>query len=378
MFFAVIFPLADFRYLHKDTFGRLERPAWGNVDPKAKFARGFGPIHRRTKSGLGFAGEEFYADCDRLVRFPDQLKVRPFLGEQETIPVYPIFRRFYFDGIFSGKFEFGFRMDEQLISHYAELSSSLIYSPENSVCQLLDRPTRVTSLDGRTMDMPLSKTSSMLRDAYLSSSTASKFSKQYPVNMGRSVVSVEKPFVFVRTSNSTEISDNDRRRPLLSEPFPRTYLSRSKPSLQNFDTVLQPSTYGLEDETNNERAIRLVYCQFRMIITAYSFYTNQRNTEMPENSGDLGRAVKALLERISEFSSVGNEGETFASNAKTAILQAESIDFEKIALEIQATIEPRWWSRYLGPLTRFLDKKADVAIEAFASAATSHALRGVF
>lgn len=38
----------------------------GEHDPQAHFARGFGSIHTRTKSGEGFIGENYYADCENL------------------------------------------------------------------------------------------------------------------------------------------------------------------------------------------------------------------------------------------------------------------------------------------------------------------------
>jgi hypothetical protein len=119
MYFAVVFPLADFRSLHRENAGRLERPAWGQTDPRAEFARGFGKIHTRTKSAAGYSGENYYADCDNVVKYPSQYFLHPIPGLLRSILAYPVYRRFYFDGQMSGRFELGFRLNEGSIYEIA-------------------------------------------------------------------------------------------------------------------------------------------------------------------------------------------------------------------------------------------------------------------
>ncbi len=132
MYFSVVFPLADFRSLHRDSAGRLRRPAWGQTNPMAEFARGFGKIHTRTKSGAGYAGENYYADCDNAVKYPSQYFLKPIPGLKRSILAYPIYRRFYFDGQMAGRFELGFRLNEGSIHEIARFEGRSSTAHRNS------------------------------------------------------------------------------------------------------------------------------------------------------------------------------------------------------------------------------------------------------
>lgn len=139
MFISITFPIADFRGLHNDNAGRLDRPYWGSADPRADFARGFGAIHTRTKSGNGFIGENYYADCNNLVKYPSQLFLKPLRNHTRRVVTYPIYRRFYFDGQFSGRFEFGFRPNEASICEIGRLMPSAEYDVVAISKQILTR-----------------------------------------------------------------------------------------------------------------------------------------------------------------------------------------------------------------------------------------------
>lgn len=337
--------------------------------------RGFGPIHRRTKSGIGFCGEEFYADFDNLLKFPKSFRIRPFKGESETIPLYPIFRRFYFDGIFSGKFEVGFRLEEELVKHYADTYQSQLYDVEGIVGQLLSRRVKIILPDARRVDTTLEGAGQLLRDAYLLSTTKSSSPYAYSVLADGDVYTcVAKSFTFVRSTSLTPIEHSNQRRSLIDEPMPKTELSRSSRSKQNFDLVIQSSQHGLEDESPSERAIRITYNQIRMLITAHTFYLRQyTNGALPRNA-ELKSAVEAFLNRAS----AGREDapENSVAAIATALLTGESLDLDRMVDEIDTTLRKSLFGRLIEGLPAFLNEKSDIAIEASTTAATNFALRG--
>lgn len=175
MFISVVFPVADLRSLHSQAAGRLEKPRWGEADPQAKFARGFGSIHTRTQSGNGFIGESYYADCNNAIRYPQQLFAESIVDSVEKILVYPVFRRFYFDGQLSGRFELGFRLNEATVYEIAQIKevnrAGSTYDAVELVRQILRQIVVVKLLDGQILRAELGSISQSLRDAYLASST---------------------------------------------------------------------------------------------------------------------------------------------------------------------------------------------------------------
>lgn len=162
MFVSVIFPLADFRGLHSDKCGRLDRPYWGSADPRAKFARGFGAIHTRNKSGNGFVGENYYADCGALLKYPALIFVNAAPTLDRRILIYPLYRRFFFDGQFAGRFEFGFRLNEGTIQEVRLMHPSTNYDLLEITSQLLTNRIVVNLPDTRSLDAPFYQASNLL------------------------------------------------------------------------------------------------------------------------------------------------------------------------------------------------------------------------
>jgi hypothetical protein len=50
-------------------------------------------------------------DFDRVARFQGHLSYQQ-AGWAQSLPIKPWFRRFYYDGVIAGRFEFGFLVDE--------------------------------------------------------------------------------------------------------------------------------------------------------------------------------------------------------------------------------------------------------------------------
>lgn len=202
----MIFPVADFRALHVDSVGRLSKPRWGEIDPQAKFARGFGSINARTKSGNGFVGENYYADCNNFIRYPENLFFSPIFGSERNVLCYPIYRRFFYDGKTAGRFELGFRLNEATVRDV--LFEARTYLPRYDILKLsrsiLTAPIQINLLDGRYFSGKFLQASSAILDAYIWSTTKSDQYNQYVASgICRKYVTVGSPYVFVRSGNQT-------------------------------------------------------------------------------------------------------------------------------------------------------------------------------
>lgn len=371
--------------MHKDKAGRLERPCWGRADPRASFARGFGAIHTRTKSGSGFIGENYYADCNALVKYPCQLFTKPLHGHSKQILAYPFYRRFYFDGDFAGRFEFGFRLNEASIDDIEKSLPSAEYDVVEISKQILTREVMVHILDHRVIKCDFYKASIPLRDGYILSSTKNGSIKKYDIELvGSSYVSVGAPFVFIRASSNTRILRVKQRRDLIDSQNKSFFITRSGVHNQSFDTIVLASSRNLDSESAQERLARLFYSQMRALSFAHSFYLRKVDERKIAGPNHLAPAVEALVERLKALTPLdGNVDDRDTCETMREILRNADIDISALVREIDRSLKPRPATKlisrvfsYSGKIFRYFDKKADKAIEAAASTATKHILTG--
>lgn len=378
MFISVTFPFADYRSLCEESAGRLERPCWGSADPRATFARGFGSIHTRTKSANGFVGENYYADCDNLIRYPAQLFLQPLCGGSRRILSYPFYRRFFFDGEMSGRFELGFRLNEASIHEIAQSSPAAEYDVVTLAKQILTSEAEIHLLDGRIFKGPLHKAPIALRDGYILSSTRNNKLNIYDIEtVGSNYVSVGVPFVFIRSSQATKISRIQQKRMLIDEHNLSLIATRSGVRNQHFDTVVMQSREDLDAETARERFARLFYTQIRALSFAHSFYLKQVDGGRIAGSSRLEPAIEALIERLKGLVPMENDTRDKSTcSTMREIISNMDIDPSGLSKEIQKRLKPGWIRKQLSRVFSYVDKKADKAIEAAASTATKHVLTG--
>jgi len=376
MFISITFPVADFRNLHPDNAGRLDRPAWGRADPQAKFARGFGSIHTRTKSGNGFVGENYYADCDNLVRYPGQYFLTPIPSINRPILAYPFYRRFYFDGQMSGRFELGFRLNEGSIYELEEMNGALEYSASSIARELLESYLRVELSDGRKFTQPFSKAMDALRDGWLLSSTKNSALHSFDIEtVGSSYVGVGRPFVFIRAGVETRLANERQMRNLLEHDDLRLFITRSGVHEQHFDTAVTPSKLSLDQETAKERLARLFYTQIRALAFAHSFYLRQISSGKISGPKSLEPAVQSLLDRLAGLAPLEDRrDDELTCDELRKILERTDVDPGRLALEIEAQVKPSWLRQHIGGFFGYFDRKADIAVGAAASAATTQLL----
>ena len=376
MFISVTFPLADFRDLHKEKVGRLERPAWGRSDPQAQFARGMGSIHTRTKSGNGFIGENYYADCNNLIKYPDQFFLNPIPGLNRRVLAYPFYRRFYYDGLMSGRFELGFRLNEGSIEEIELMEGAVEYDAPLVARELLNAIVRVELSDGRIIQEHLHNASDALRDGWLLSSTKQQALSAYPIaEVGGNYVGVGEPFVFIRSGRKTQLLKSKQARTLFDDEHLNLFATRSGLRGQNFDMVVNQSRNRLDSESAKERVARLFYSQIRTLAYAHSFYLRQIARGKISGGASLEPAVRALVDRLMGLAPLDDQpGDQLTCAQMQEILRNADVDTSQMAMEIEGQVRPGWFRRKFGGLFGYFDKKVDIAIGAAAEAATTKLL----
>ena len=376
MFISVTFSLADFRSLHSDKCGRMDRPNWGSADPRATFARGFGAIHSRNKSGNGFVGENYYADCGSLLKYPSQIFINAIPSLGRKFLVYPVYRRFFFDGQFAGRFEFGFRVNEGTIQEMHLMHPSENYDLVGITSQLLASRVIVSLLDSRSPDSLFYRASSLLRDGYIMSSTYQKSLAAYDVTFVSSTyVDVGAPFVFIRSSADTPIARMKRKRELLQGDGFSLFQTRSGVKGREFDTIILESTRDLMSESPKERLSRLFYSQIRAITFAHSYYLAKLDEGKFPRSGHLSPAIGSMIQRIRELTPVsGDLRDAETCKELRTILNNSDVNVDQLSSEVERRLKPRRAPKIFSRLFTYFDKKADIAIGAAASTATKQVL----
>ncbi|WP_143026868.1 hypothetical protein [Celeribacter baekdonensis] len=344
----------------------------------AKFARGFGGIHTRTKPGAGFAGENYYADCDNAIKYPYQYFLKPVPGLQRSILAYPIYRRFYFDGHMAGRFELGFRLNEDSIHDIACFEGMVEYSASELAAQVLQNDLRIELLDNRQLTQSFSGAAQALRDGWLLSSTRTKDLSTFDIeNIGSRYVGVGAPFIFIRSGRETNLKPEKQKRELFRNDDLELFLTRSGSQAQSFDVAVIPSVASLSAETPRERLARLFYIQIRVLSYAHSFYLRQVASGKISGPKSLEPAIQALLERLSSLEPAeGDRADELACHEMSEILRRTDLSPAQLATEIEELVKPGIMRRWFGGFWGYADRKVDIAIEAAAGTATTHLLSG--
>jgi hypothetical protein len=376
VFVSITFPLADFRGLASDRCGRLDRPSWGSADPRASFARGFGAIHTRNKSGSRFVGEDYYADCNNLVKYPSQIFLTPLWQSPRKVLLYPVYRRFFFDGQVSGRFEFGFRLNGATLAEIYDTHPDAEYDISAIAAPVLIKSVVVNLLDGRSPEVPLYHSSELLRDGYLMSSTKQKELAVHDVaSVGSRYVSVGSPFVFIRAGRETKLRQIKLRRDLLRGLDYSFFRTRLKIKGQELDTVVLSSNRELSSEAPKERLARLFYSQIRALTFAHSHYLSKLSDGKVNRPAHLGPSIKAMIERIKSLSPLdGDPRDADTCADMRQILDNADVDVERLAREIERYFQPSRLRAFASMFFGYVDRKADKAIEAAASTATKQML----
>jgi hypothetical protein len=326
---------------------------------------------------LGIVGENYYADFDNAVRYPELLFIAPSRQDLDPFLIYPLFRRFYYDGIFSARYEFGFMLNAGTVDHYRMLRQKVLYSPELVAKQVLEQTVRLHLQDGRIVTTPLFRAGPELCDAYILSSTSSSGLQRYPAReVGQDYVSAGQPFVFIRCSPDTPIDEVKGRRTVIRSDR-KLLLGRSGVHRQQLDLAIQISPGHPLQDSASERLVRIFYTQIRALLSAHSFFLRQHEKNIFRSASQLRPAVEALLKRVADLEPVENdERDAQVCRDLRSLVAQTDVSVAQLSSELERTLKVGFFSRLLGRVLPWLDRKTDTAVEAAATAATEIVMRG--
>jgi hypothetical protein len=301
MFVIVQFPLADLRPLIPGGQGRLIRPNWRADSHPEGFIRGFGNIAARTQSGLSLRGERAFADCNNAVRFNNRIELRQG-NLKRPLKLIPWFRRLYYDGIMSGRFEFGFLTldsdEDELFRHSNEAG----IDPSALGDTVLSAEVQIHSVDRSVTNSTLSECARALGFALLSATTEnSKIIEFSPAETYGTSLNIGHPIVHARISSGRFIQAGRDRR-LLSDSFdPEFFLTSPNRSKIRNSVVVQASRQRTTEETPEERIVRVLFAHINSVLYAYAHFESV-STRLNIPKQTLRTTVAEMLKRIAGFS----------------------------------------------------------------------------
>lgn len=108
MFASIQFPIVDLRRFSDEASIVLPKPSWPAPEEELEYVRSFGPIKRRPLGGVnGWLGESKICDARRLFSFKERIFINSANGNP-LYPLWPFYKRLFFDGFISAKVEIGF------------------------------------------------------------------------------------------------------------------------------------------------------------------------------------------------------------------------------------------------------------------------------
>ena len=110
MLIIIQLPIFDFRRF-SETSHFLKVPLWPSPI-EGEFVRNVGKVTYRKRGGLNnWIGEFKICTARKSIRFVDSpIKKISSIGKNKPLLIKPAFRRFYFDGLATGKYELGFSL----------------------------------------------------------------------------------------------------------------------------------------------------------------------------------------------------------------------------------------------------------------------------
>jgi hypothetical protein len=269
MFIVLHLPFVDLRGLHEGAFGRSPRPNWQVDNPGDCFVRNFGGMVTRNAKSYGLLGERAYVEFEHALVFPQPGGHRQ-AGWSMTIPLRLWFRRLYFDGDVSGRFEVGFHSD-----HRSEedlfLQGAAPYQIPLLARSVNDIPVEVRSADGSKNGSTLERCGKNLGLAFLAATTLhAKRNDHPPAELYGKAFKVGSPTLHVRVCNDVSVAIPQDRRDIVADGDDRMFLT-SIANSQRRNTVTVQLSPPYTGETPDERARRVLFAHLASVLHANDF-----------------------------------------------------------------------------------------------------------
>jgi hypothetical protein len=299
MFIIAQIPFADFRALLPGKRGKLQSPNWSLEEPTG-FIRGFGQVSTRNSSSLGLEGERSFANMNHAIRFPQEMKYHRE-GWPVILDIIPWFRRLYFDGMFSGRFEVGFMIQDFYEDMIFCDDDSAKIDPQEVAQQVFSTKVRVRSPDTSVVSTSFRNCVSALASAYVSATTSNSALAQYPVSETLdSCVQAGRPFLHIRVSSGRRIEVSRDRRYITGDR--RLFLASAPNSEGRNDVLVQLSDEGSTNESARERTIRVIFSHLNSLaFTASKLAAAKDDFTATAKRAVLREAVSAMIHRLSQF-----------------------------------------------------------------------------
>lgn len=148
-----------------ETTGRLRKPGWPLPTADNEFVRTYGAVRRRPKGGLsGWVGENDICEAVHSIRLSACLTVKS-TDSPTAIPLRVAFRRFFFDGLATSKFELGLATKSRKPLTLSKRDIRVLFE------RFLLLKVRIRQPNGAYVECPLIRAGKHLAHSYLTATT---------------------------------------------------------------------------------------------------------------------------------------------------------------------------------------------------------------
>ena len=270
MFILLQLPFVDLRGLHDGAWGRSPRPDWRADNPGECFVRNFGGMVTRNAKAYGLVGERAYVEFDKALAVPTPGE---YQHEQwyRSVPLRLWYRRLYFDGDISGRFERGFHTESGAEYELFTMQDDIAFDLPSLARSVCDLPIEVRSSDGSRTQATLERCGEALGLAYLAATTLNSERHKYPASelMG-SMFKVGSASLHIRASSETPVLIPEDRRDIVNSDDDHLFLT-SVAKAQRRNTLTVQISEPFEDESANERARRVLFSHLNSVLFANDF-----------------------------------------------------------------------------------------------------------
>jgi hypothetical protein len=307
MFILAHLPIADLRSLTPAARSRLSVPDWTQDDPGKAFMRGFGRVAARNLPSLGMAGERAFADFGQAARFRGPITYRQS-GWPQAILIEPWFRRFYFDGVCAGRFEFGFLVrDDVEDNHFADGLAGP-YDPRAIASEIARTRLLFRGADLPGQELRLAEAGDALGLAYLAATTRRAALDEFPLSetLGREVA-VGRASIHVRIAGGKAIARSRDRRKIVTPAGKGLFLTVAAGSVRRGSVLVQLSDAASMDETDAERAVRVLFSHLNSLIYALGHCLRlfEQKHKINIDRTRILQVVKDALQKLRTFAPTG-------------------------------------------------------------------------
>lgn len=255
----------------------------------------------RNSDSYGLMGERAFADSQGAIRFN-----QPIFYKQKDwrapVRVHPWFRRFYFDGYSSGRFEIGLLIHDD-VENAAVASGGSTYDASQLAEAVLAAPVTIRSLDGSETTTDIGSCGPALAMAYVLATTRNDALLEFPAAESvNSVVFIGPPTLQIRLGNALATPPSRDARILSDGAGGKLCLTSSKAAKVRNNIIVQCSPESSLGELPTERASRVIFAHLNALIFANSQIVRSSHLLVGlSKRRNLADAVKRSLKYFESF-----------------------------------------------------------------------------